>query len=105
MNRTNPQFFVILCAPKPKIYFSTGPVENGDVRIKFDEAPPLREKWDTRSRNTLYPQYSAAVFVKKLLTAQTFKIEFTPRGEAPEIRTYKVSNLKDLLSAEPNCKI
>ena len=105
MNGTNPQFFAILCTPKPKVYFSTGPVESGDVRIKFDEAPPLREKWGGSSRDMLYPQYSAAVFVKKLLTAQTFKLEFTPRGEAPVIRTYKVSNLKNLLSAEPNCKI
>src|SRR5258708_18397709 len=94
----------ILGTRKGKVFLTTGIVESGDVRIKFDEAPHLREKWGS-SRDMLYPQYSAAVFVKKLLTAQTFKLEFTPRGEVPVIRTYKVSNLKDLLSAEPSCKI
>src|SRR5258708_34734970 len=84
--------------------FTTGPVESGDVRIKFDEAPPLREKWGS-SRDMLYPQYSAAVFVKKLLTAQTLKREFTPRRKVPVIRTHRFPHLKALLSAEQRCNI
>lgn len=105
-NKTNTRLFIIDCDPKLNIFIVTGNVESGDVRIKFDDDPPLKQKWGGASVGDLYPpNHSDAAILKKLLAAQTFKIEYTPLGEAPVIRTYKSSNLKELITAEKTCKL
>jgi hypothetical protein len=94
---------VIICGPKLYAYVKSGPPENGDVRTKFDEAPPERTKWMAAS-NLISPP-SANDFVKKLSAARNFKIEYTPRGGTARVENFKVTNLKELLSSDKNCKL
>src|SRR6267154_6345074 len=91
-NQANHHLFVIECDPKLELFIVAGNLENGDVRIKFDDDPPVKQKWGGASYGQLFPpNHSDAAFLKKLLAAQTFNIEYTPLGEAPVIRTYKTS--------------
>jgi hypothetical protein len=92
----------VSCEPKWLAYLSTGPLENADVRVKFDDAPPVREQW-LAGEHFLLPK-SAETFVKRFVVSQTFKIEFTRLGHSAQVETYKIDNLKQLLAAD-NCKI
>jgi hypothetical protein len=92
----------VSCQPKWLMYLSTGPLENADVRVKFDDAPPVREQW-LASEHLLFPK-STEIFLKQFAASQIFKIEFTRLGHPAQVETYKIGNLKQLLAAD-NCKI
>lgn len=92
---TNDSTLVIRCAKhKTEAYINTDTVvDNGAVRIKFDQSPPIRQSW---TRSTDYKALfspDAVTFSRELANAKTFMFEFTPFQEGARSASFDVLNL------------
>jgi hypothetical protein len=68
-------------------------VDNGAVRIKFDQASPVRQSW---TRSTDYKSLfapDAVTFSRELASAKTFMFEFTPSQKGARLVSFNISNL------------
>jgi hypothetical protein len=86
---------VIRCAKhKTQAYVDTDTVvDSSGVRIKFDQAQPLRQSW---ARSTDYKALfapDAVTLARELVKTKTFMIEFTPFQEGTRAISFDVSNL------------
>ena len=96
---TNGTSLVIRCVKhKTEAFVNAGTVvDNGSVRIKFDQALPVHQSWE---RSTDYKELfapNAVTFARELVKAKTFMIEFTPFEEGPRSVSFDVSNLETKL--------
>jgi len=92
---TSDSSLVIRCAKhKTDAYINTDTVvDNGGVRIKFDQGSPMRQSW---ARSTDYKALfapDAVTFARELANAKTFMIEFMPFQEGARSVSFGVSNL------------
>jgi hypothetical protein len=94
----------VACADRTDtiVYVQAGSLMTGAVRIKFDDAQPLKEQWVT-SKQATAPQPSRRL-LNSLIGAKIFKIEVTPRGESPQVATFNLANLNELVNQEKRCK-
>ena len=68
-------------------------VDNGSVRVKFDESSPIRQLW---TRSTDYKALFAPdglIFARQLAKSKSFLLEFTPFQEGPRTISFDVSGL------------
>lgn len=95
-----PQGLNVSCNHDVSVYLATGAAQDG-VRMKLDDAAPTHEKW-LADRRTLGPMSYAASkeTLRRLMKAQTVKLEFTPIGGVPVVETFKMSNLKELVDKD-----
>lgn len=82
-------------------------IASGDVRVSFDGAAPVDQKWDyaTRTDNLLdVPKDLAHDFALNLSRSKTFDIEFAPKGGNRQRANFVLLNLKQLMSLESSCQ-
>ena len=88
---------------KLEAYIITGGVvddENANVRMKFDDKPPIKQTW---SRSADYKAvFSPDPFglVSRLQHSSQFYIEYHPFQRVPETITFKVAGLSSVLPEE-----
>lgn len=81
----------------------TGPVRNGNVRLKFDNDPVIAQNW-THDSDTIYSPQPKALF-HQILNAKTFKVEFFAPGGDSQVYVFKVLDLKEQVAKEPMCHL
>jgi hypothetical protein len=92
---TNDSELIIRCAKhKTEAFINTKKViDNGEVRIKFDQGQPLRQSWSKSTDYTALFAPDAISFARELADAKTFMIEFTPFQEGERSISFDVLNL------------
>jgi hypothetical protein len=76
--------------------------ENHTVRISFDGAPEVTERWaDSDDHDALFAPDGAA-FAQQIASAQTLRFGYTPHNAARAVAEFKVSGLAEAL--EPAVK-
>jgi hypothetical protein len=72
--------------------------EDHTVRFAFDDEPEARELWpDSAEHDALFAPAGAA-FARRLMTARTLRVGFTPHNAAPVTAHFRVSGLRELLT-------
>lgn len=96
----NPHGLTVSCDNGIRVTLFTGAARDG-VRMKLDDAAPTHEKWFAAGR-MMGPLSDAAAkeTLRRLMKAQTVKLEFTPIGGVPVVETFKMSNLKELVDKD-----
>lgn len=86
---------LIRCAKrKTDAYIDTDSVlDNGSVRLKFDQSAPLRETWGKSTDGKAVFAPDAITFARKLANAKTLLFEFTPYLEGTRTVRFDVTNL------------
>jgi Type VI secretion system VasI, EvfG, VC_A0118 len=75
-------------------YVDTGTIlRSGNVRIKFDEAAPLRQTWAKSTDDKALFPLDAITFARQLTIARRFMLEFTAFGEGTRTISFDVANL------------
>jgi hypothetical protein len=77
--------------------------ERYGVRVKFDDAAPLKEHWDGSTDGTALFSPSPRQFVKKLEDAKVFLFEFTPFEKTAATVRFNVSGLSEKLTPISSC--
>jgi hypothetical protein len=95
--------WIVSCGSRLVIYAMTGPIENSNVRLKFDDGPVQNQTW-LNGHTELYAGKAARPLLKQVLAAQSFKFEFTPADSGPQAYEIRTLNLKELMDSEPLCK-
>lgn len=72
-------------------------VDNGGVRIRFDDSSPVRQSWGKSTDNKALFAPDAVTFARDLTKAQKFFFEFTPFEERERTVSFEVSGLADKL--------
>ena len=90
---------VIRCAKhKTDAYIDTGTIlDDGNVRIRFDDSPPLRQAWGKSTDDKSLFAPDAITFARQLTKTQTVLMEFTPFREGTKTLSFDVSKLDDKL--------
>jgi hypothetical protein len=80
-------------------------VSTENIRYKFDDSATVETKWDRLDVAGTYLGNALVYrdFLKKMLQAKAFKLEFSPVGQAPQIASFDMGNLKELIQHEKGC--
>ena len=71
--------------------------ENHTVRVSFDGEPEATERWaDSPEHDALFAP-DAAAFAKRLATAQTLKVSYTPHNAPRAVAEFQTHGLSELL--------
>lgn len=68
-------------------------VDNGGVRIRFDDSLPVRQSWSKSTDDKALFAPDAVTFARDLTKAQKFLFEFTPFQERERTVSFEVSGL------------
>ncbi len=72
--------------------------ENHTVRVSFDGEPEATERWaDSPEHDALFAPDGAA-FAKRLMTAQTLKVSYTPHNALRAVAEFQTYGLSELIS-------
>lgn len=83
---------------KLEIYVTTSDVlDNGNVRVKFDDAAPTTQTWNQSTDNEAVFSPDPVVLLTKLQHATKFLIELHPYERTPETVTFDVTGLTAVL--------
>jgi hypothetical protein len=72
-------------------------LDNGNIRIKFDEAAPMRQTWGKSTDDKALFAPDAITFARQLTRTKTFLLEFTPFQEGTRTITFDVTRLDEKL--------
>ncbi|HET6842178.1 MAG TPA: hypothetical protein VFK06_10925 [Candidatus Angelobacter sp.] len=102
----NPQILSVSCQPEVTVFLISKAARDG-VRMKLDDAAPTHENWVASNRWLGPVSYTASRdTLRRLIKAQTVKIEFTPIGGIPVVETFRMGNLKELIDKDKQyCKL
>lgn len=86
---------IIRCAQhKTAAYVITpGVVNDGRVRVRFDESAPQRQSWSESSDHSSLFAPDPISFARKLTKTRTFLLEFKPFEQVPRTVEFEVSDL------------
>lgn len=71
--------------------------ENHTVRVSFDSEPEATERWaDSPEHDALFAP-DAAAFARRLTTAQTLKVSYTPHNAARAVAEFQTHGLSELI--------
>jgi hypothetical protein len=94
----------IACDQSLELYIKPGPVSVPTIRYKFDDSATSTDKWvPGNDENFLATSVVTRGFLKQMMKAKTFKIEFTPVGQEAQIASFDMGNFKDLIQREKGC--
>lgn len=95
----------ITCGVGSLIDIDAPPPQNMNVKVAYDAAAPVQEKWEY-SADLLGPASLDArkQLLSRLLDAKTFSFEYTPKGASPQTLTFDLAGLKDLVNREKSCE-
>lgn len=86
---------------KLEIYISAGHEFLTDhaqqVRVKFDDAAPTKQSWAGSEGGTALFSGNPYVLLEKIRASQKFIIEYSPYERTPEIASFNVAGLSDVL--------
>lgn len=90
---------IIRCVKrKTEAYVDTDSIlDNGIIRIKFDQSPPSRQRWEKSTDDKALFVPDPITFARKLTTAKTFMLEFTPFQEGTRTVSFDITNLNEKL--------
>ena len=83
-------------------YILSGEVSTKGIRYKFDDSAPYAVEWYVLNGAVANPSTSKK-FLKQLLQAKTFKFEFTPVGRGPQVASFDLGNVGELIRNEKVC--
>ena len=96
------------CGYLPALVVDVPSAENGDVKTAFDEAALMPQKWIWFPEDHFLGPAGGHAGEKKLLAqmmrSKTFKLEFTPQRGSPQLVTFDMLDIRDLINQEPVCK-
>jgi hypothetical protein len=89
----------IRCAKhKTEAYVDTETIlDNGNVRVKFDESSPMRQTWGKSTDDKALFAPDAITFARTLTKTKTFLLEFTPFQEGTRTISFDVTKLDEKL--------
>ncbi|HEY3771326.1 MAG TPA: hypothetical protein VGN44_21815 [Candidatus Angelobacter sp.] len=61
------------------------------------------DKWITGDDKYLSTSLVSRGFLRQLMRAKIFKLEFTPAGQQPQIASFELGNIKELIQREKDC--
>jgi|GEM_PF-470624 hypothetical protein len=72
-------------------------VDNGSVRVRFDDSPPARQSWSESKDNEALFSPDAVTFSRNLAKAHNFLFEFNPYRKTAKTITFDVTGLDSKL--------
>ena len=94
----------IVCDEGLELYIKPGPVSIPNIRYKFDDSATSTAKWvPGNDENFLGTLVVTRGFLRQMMKAKTFKLEFTPLGQEAQIASFEMGNFKDLIQREKGC--
>lgn len=100
---------IVSCAEKDRVSFwiSSDKVENKNVKLTFDDAPPIAQNWFVPKQGILTPgPQQGGRLVPRLLESKALKFEYTPLGtSSPTSLNFGLLNLKELVTKNKLCKL
>jgi type VI secretion system protein VasI len=104
-------YLIIKCEKgKTEAYVSVGTAiqheyesERYGVRLKFDDAPPVKQHWDGSTDGTALFSPQPGTFVKELEDAKVFLFEFTPFEKTPTTVRFNVDGLSEKITPISDC--
>ena len=89
----------IRCAKrKTEAYIDTDAIlDNGNIRVKFDESSPLHETWEKSTDDKALFAPDAITFARQLAKTKTLLLEFTPFQEGARTISFDVTKLDEKL--------
>ena len=92
----------LLCGKDVFQYVVSGNVSTPRIRYRFDDSAPYTGNWYILNGAVSNPSPSKK-FLKQLLQAKTFKFEFTPDGQGPQVASFDLGNIGELIRNEKVC--
>lgn len=84
---------------KTEAYVDTDTIlDNGNIRIKFDESSPIRQTWGKSTDDKALFAPDAITFSRQLTRTKTLLLEFTPFREGKRTITFDVAKLGDKIT-------
>lgn len=91
------------CDKNVSLFIVPGAVAVPNIRYKFDNGAATEDRWGVSDNKYLMEALVERGFLKRMVDAKTFKIEFTPLGRDPQIATFDMGNFKQLIQNETGC--
>ena len=95
------------CGSLPALVVEVPSSVNGNVKTAFDDAPLVPQKWIWYPKDQFLGPEGGHRGEKRLLAqmmkSRTFRFEFTPRNGSPQLATFNMLDIKDLVNQEPVC--
>lgn len=98
---------VITCSHGPGDVWIEAPAPAaGDVRIAFDDAPPVKRQWGMQADNEiLFPwRDEQPSFLAQALKAKTLSFEYRSIGEPAQSSTFDLLDIADLMAKDKRCE-
>jgi hypothetical protein len=100
-SREGPVNMGFICEKNVITYVDSGPVSSKGIRYKFDDEAPYAIGWYVL--NNAVGESTSKSFLDQMMKAKTFKFEFTPVGQAPQVASFDLGNLRELIQNEKVC--
>lgn len=84
-------------------YVVSGKVSTPSIRYKFDDSAPSKVDWYILQHGAVAKPLTSKKFLQQLLQAKTFKFEFTPDGQGPQVASFDLGNIGELIRNEKIC--
>jgi len=91
----------LICEKRVMIYVGSGPVSSKGVRYKFGDEAPYAIGWYIL--NNAMGESTSSKFLNQMMKAKTFKFEFTPDGQGPQVASFDLGNIGELIRNEKVC--
>jgi hypothetical protein len=93
-SKRHPEVFVDVGGPFESVY---GDFEAVHVRLKFDDAAPVRQRWTESTNNEAAFAANPAAMMKQMLASNTLLFEFTPFQKRETTLTFRMGDLREKL--------
>lgn len=100
-SREGPVKMALSCDKVVNTFVESGPVSSKGVRYKFDDEAPYAIGWYVL--NDAVGESASKKFLSQMMKAKTFKFEFTPVGQAPQVASFELGNIRELIQNEKVC--
>ena len=100
-----PPSITVVCqgkAPWPSI--DAGDLKDGNVRLRFDGGPVLRQTWKRYPHSWLGSSADEQAMLDGFATAKSLKFEFRPLSRAPQTVTFNMADYRESVLTDPMCK-
>lgn len=91
----------LICEKNVMTYVDSGPVSSKGIRYKFDDEAPYAIGWYVL--DNAVGESASRKFLNQMMKAKTFKFEFTPVGQAPQVASFDLGNIRELIQNEKVC--
>jgi hypothetical protein len=100
-SREGPVTMDLVCEKEVRTFVESGPVSSKGVRYKFDDEAPYAVGWYVL--DNAVGESASKKFLSQMMKAKTFKFEFTPVGQGPQVASFDLGNIRELIQNEKVC--